>query len=95
MNTLPPGATSRQMVLGIDIGVEGALAFVDDQGLLHQVYDVPVLESEPAEHWAINAPLLAHLIAAYTKEALTFALPPHAFVEGANARRHDRPVLEN
>jgi crossover junction endodeoxyribonuclease RuvC len=92
MNTLPPGVTGRQMVLGIDISVQGALAFVDDQGLLHQGYAAPVLESKPAGHWAIDAPLLAHLIAAFTKEALTFALPPHAFVEGANARPHEGPT---
>ena len=64
--------------LGIDIGVQGAIAVVDQSGALLEVHDMPVLKDGPAGRRAINAPLLAAII--FKSHA------DHAFVEYVSAR---------
>jgi crossover junction endodeoxyribonuclease RuvC len=66
------------MILGIDIGVQGAVAILDRTGALLEVHDLPVLKDGPAGRRAINAPLLAAII--FKSHA------DHAFVEGVGAR---------
>src|ERR1700731_1904958 len=44
--------------LGIDIGVQGAIAIVDQSGALLEIHDMPVLQDGPKGRRAINAPLL-------------------------------------
>jgi len=48
--------------LGIDIGVQGAIAIIDQSGALVEIHDMPVLKDGPAGRRAINAPLLAAVI---------------------------------
>jgi len=50
------------MILGIDIGVQGAIAVLDLEGGLVEVHDMPCLEDGPRGRRTINAPLLAELI---------------------------------
>lgn len=64
-------------ILGIDIGVQGAIAVLSDGELL-TVHDLPALKDGPAGRRAINAPLLAALI--FKSQAV------HAFVEAVGAR---------
>jgi crossover junction endodeoxyribonuclease RuvC len=67
------------IVLGIDIGVQGAFALLDrENGKLLLVHDLPVLKDGPAGRRAINAPILAGII--YKSHA------DHAFVESVGAR---------
>ena len=49
-------------ILGIDIGVQGALALLTPEGDLIEVADMPILRDGPKNRPAINAPLLADLI---------------------------------
>ena len=49
-------------VLGVDIGVGGALALLTDQGELEDVFDMPCLHDGPKHRQTINAPLLAELV---------------------------------
>lgn len=66
------------MILGIDIGVQGAIAILNETGTLFEIHDMPVLHDGPAGRRAINAPLLAEI---------TFdSLANHAFVEHVSAR---------
>ena len=51
------------IVLGIDIGVTGAVAALDDQTDDFAVHDMPCLLDGPAGRRRINAPLLADIIA--------------------------------
>jgi crossover junction endodeoxyribonuclease RuvC len=78
MNTLPPGATGRQKVLGIDIGLAGAIAILDENGMLQEVHDMPVLADGSANRRTINTPLLADI--------LRDGPVDHAFVEFISAR---------
>ena len=64
--------------LGIDIGVQGAIAILDQSGALLEIHDMPVLQDGPKGRPAINAPLLAAVI--FKSHA------DHAFVEGVGAR---------
>ena len=66
------------VVLGIDIGVQGAIAMLDKSGALLDVIDVPVLHDGPKGRRAINAPLLAGII--FNSHA------EHAYVESVGAR---------
>jgi crossover junction endodeoxyribonuclease RuvC len=50
------------IVLGIDIGVSGAIAILSD-GALIQVHDMPILHDGPKNRPSVNAPLLAEIIA--------------------------------
>ena len=49
-------------VLGVDIGAAGALALLEDNGQLVDVWDMPVLRDGPANRRTVNAPLLAEII---------------------------------
>ncbi len=65
-------------VLGIDIGVSGAIALLDASGELREVFDMPVLADGPAGRRNVNGPLLAEIVA---KSHATLA-----FVEYVGAR---------
>jgi hypothetical protein len=67
-----------KLVLGIDIGVQGAIALFDENSNLISVTDMPVLADDPKGRRAINAPLLASII---FKSHAT-----HAFVDHVGAR---------
>jgi crossover junction endodeoxyribonuclease RuvC len=66
------------MIIGIDIGVQGAIAILDPSGALVEIHDMPVLKDGPAGRRAVNAPLFASII--FKSHA------DHAFVESVNAR---------
>jgi crossover junction endodeoxyribonuclease RuvC len=67
-----------KIVLGVDIGSQGAVAVLDENGVLVEVTDMPVLADGPGGRKAVNAPLLASII--FKSHA------DHAFVEGVGAR---------
>jgi crossover junction endodeoxyribonuclease RuvC len=48
--------------LGIDIGVQGAIATLSDAFDLIEVVDMPVLSDGPSGRRSVNAPLLAEII---------------------------------
>jgi crossover junction endodeoxyribonuclease RuvC len=66
------------MILGIDIGVSGALALLTPEGELVEVADMPVLADGAKGRKTVNAPLLASII--YRWHAT------QAFVEYVGAR---------
>jgi hypothetical protein len=76
--------TQNPRYLGIDIGVQGAIAIVDQSGALGEIHDMPVLRDGPAGRRAINAPLLASII--FASHATV------AFVESVNARHGEGAV---
>jgi len=49
-------------ILGVDIGVRGAVAILDEHGSLADVFDMPTLHDGPKNRRSINAPLLAEII---------------------------------
>jgi hypothetical protein len=49
-------------VLGIDIGVTGGVALLDDTGKLLEVLEMPCLHDGPKHRKTINAPLLASFV---------------------------------
>jgi crossover junction endodeoxyribonuclease RuvC len=51
------------MILGVDIGVTGAVAVVDKSGELVGVFDMPTLNDGPAGRRSINAVLLSEIVA--------------------------------
>jgi hypothetical protein len=65
-------------VLGIDIGVAGALALITSGGELIEVADMPILRDGPKNRASVNAPLLAEIV---YKWHIT-----EAFVEHVSAR---------
>ena len=50
------------VILGIDIGVSGAIAVLEN-GALITVHDMPVLQEGPRNRRSVNAPLLAEIVA--------------------------------
>jgi hypothetical protein len=66
------------IVLGIDIGVQGAIARLSADGDLLGVDDLPVLNDGPVGRRAVNAPLLAELV--FRSHATS------AYVENVGAR---------
>jgi crossover junction endodeoxyribonuclease RuvC len=72
------------LVLGIDIGVQGAIALLDETGALLEISDMPTLHDGPKGRRAINAPLLAATI--FKSHA------DRAFVESVNARPCEGPT---
>jgi crossover junction endodeoxyribonuclease RuvC len=72
------------MILGIDIGVTGAIALLDETGALLEISDMPTLHDGPQGRRAINAPLLAAII--FKSHA------DRAFVESVNARPGEGPT---
>jgi len=77
-------AMSAGPVLGVDIGVSGALALIDPDGALIAVHDMPCLCDGLAGRRSINAALLAEIIA--KSHATT------AFVEYVGPRPHEGAV---
>jgi crossover junction endodeoxyribonuclease RuvC len=71
-------AVDTNVILSIDIGVQGAVAFLTPEGRLIDVLDMPVLNDGPAGRRAINGPLLAEIV--FRSHA------SHAFVESVGAR---------
>ena len=65
-------------VLGIDIGVVGALALLTDAGELVDIADMPVLADVPAGRRTVNGPLLAATVFRWQAK--------RAFVEMVGAR---------
>jgi crossover junction endodeoxyribonuclease RuvC len=51
------------IVLGVDIGNTGAVALIDESGDLLEVCDMPTLDDGPKGRPALNAPLLAAIVA--------------------------------
>lgn len=72
------------IVLGVDIGLRGAIAALDEDGCLIAVEDMPCDEGGPAGRQAIDAPLLAKIVRK-TRAA-------KAFVEHVAARPGEGPV---
>jgi crossover junction endodeoxyribonuclease RuvC len=76
---------SARAVIGIDIGLTGGIAVVDENGMLVDVHDMPVLRDGPVSRRSINGPLLAELLA---RSHATMAFVEHVgvrpgIVEGA------------
>ena len=71
------------VVLGIDLGVNGAIALVEG-GVLIAVHDMPTLNDGPAGRRTINAPLLAEIIAK--------SHAAKAYVETVGTRPGEGPV---
>lgn len=65
-------------VIGIDIGVHGAIAILNEAGALIEVCDIPCLHDGPKNRQSINAPLFSEII--YRSHART------AFVERVGPR---------
>ena len=72
------------MILGIDIGTQGALALLSADGHLLEVVDMPVLRDGPKGRPAVNAPLLVELICCSHAR--------QAFIEHVGARLGEGPV---
>jgi crossover junction endodeoxyribonuclease RuvC len=49
--------------IGLDIGVSGGIALVEETSELVDVFDMPCLNDGPAKRRTVNAPLLAEIIA--------------------------------
>jgi hypothetical protein len=49
------------LIIDIDIGVQGAVAVLDQSGALVEIHDMPTLQDGPAGRRAVNAPLLASI----------------------------------
>ena len=56
------------MILGIDVGISGAIAVLTSDGKLVNVFDIPVLHDGPAGRRSINAVLLAFHLREIGKE---------------------------
>jgi crossover junction endodeoxyribonuclease RuvC len=71
------------IILGIDLGVHGAIAVLEGAAII-QVHDMPCLNDGPAGRRTVNAPLLAEIIA--TSHAAK------VYVESVSARPTDGHV---
>ena len=65
-------------ILGIDVGLNGALALIDSDGALIEINDMPTLKDGPKGRKTVSAALLANIV--YRSGATM------AFVEMVNAR---------
>jgi hypothetical protein len=65
------------VVLGIDIGVAGAVALLGADGSLLAVDDMPVLRDGPK-----NRASICRLLACGMARLLGFTIPPHEDMEG-------------
>jgi len=72
------------MIIGIDIGAQGALALLNGAGVLLDVADMPILRDGPKNRANVNAPLLAEIV--YRWHAT------QAFVEYVGARPGEGPT---
>jgi hypothetical protein len=70
--------TGAGNILGVDIGVKGALALLSPAGELLAVEDMPILRDGPSNRPNVSAPLLAEIT--YRWQA------SHVFVEYVAAR---------
>lgn len=52
------------LLLGVDIGAQGALALVGPDGALLDIADMPILRDGPAGRPTVNPVLLANLVRA-------------------------------
>lgn len=59
------------MIIGIDPGITGAVAILNDDGSLHDVFDMPVIQ--PGKRKRINSSGLARLIEENMSEFVTVA----------------------
>ena len=50
------------MILGIDIGVQGAIAILSPGGELVEIHSMPCLHDGPKGRRTVNGPLLANII---------------------------------
>jgi crossover junction endodeoxyribonuclease RuvC len=76
-------------ILGVDIGVQGAVALLDDGGALIDVWPMPCLRDGAKNRRAINAPIFSALI----KDALVkHGEIRTAFVERVGPRPGEGPV---
>ena len=86
------------MILGIDIGANGALALLSPAGELLGVFDMPTLADGPKNRRAVNAALLAdivfkaHATAAYVE--YVGAWPGEGAVGGFRLRQEQKGVVE-
>ena len=78
------GQHDQRRVLGVDIGLKGALALLEETGELVDVFDMPWLADGPARRPAINPALLAAIIRP--------AQPAQSFVELVTSRPTDGAV---
>jgi hypothetical protein len=60
-------------IIGIDIGLAGAVAVLDTEGILETIYDMPTLADGTKNRRTISAPLLHNILKENRAE--------HAFVE--------------
>ena len=72
------------VVLGVDIGVRGAIALLGDNGELLEVHAMPCLDEGPAGRRSVNAPLVAEIV--FKSKA------SRAFVEHVAARPGEGPT---
>jgi crossover junction endodeoxyribonuclease RuvC len=82
MNTLAPGATGRK-IIGIDIGLEGAVAVLDMEGTLLAVEDMPPLADGTAKRRTINSILLAAILPEHAAPGKPIE---HAYIEFVSVR---------
>ncbi len=71
------------LILGVDIGNSGGLAFVTSSGELVAVQATPVLNDGPSGRLTVNAPLLATLVSQWAID--------RAFVELVGPRPGEAP----
>jgi hypothetical protein len=65
------------VLLGIDVGVNGALSVIDATGELIAVFDMPCLADGPKSRRAINAALLAEIVAkSHANQAFVESIGP-------------------
>jgi crossover junction endodeoxyribonuclease RuvC len=83
MNTLAPGG---RKILGIDLGLGGAIAVIDENGTLITVYDMPTLCDGTKGKRTINAMLLFNINAMLLFNILRQNPADHAYVEYVGPR---------
>ena len=85
------------LLLGIDIGVQGAIALLNADGSLISISDMPVLSDGPGGRRSVNAPLLAEIIfKSHASEAFVeyVGARPGEGAVGAFAFGRSRGVIE-
>lgn len=85
------------MILGIDPGVSGAIAVLDDDGVLVAVHDMPTTNDGAKNRRAVNAPLLVDIVKLSGADRAFFELVgvrPGEGAVGAFAFGRSRGVVE-
>jgi crossover junction endodeoxyribonuclease RuvC len=77
------GETSVKRILGVDIGLSGALAVIDENGTLLAVEDMPALADGTAKRRTINSILLAAILREHAPPGKPIK---HAYIEFVSAR---------